>query len=110
MHEVVFSDARQKKHGVNTMDIAKRLIDYGFHPYTTAFPLIVPGGLVIEPTESESTEEGDRFIHAMQSMVEEEASTPDWVRPAPQYSRVKHRDEFGTRLFAVPRRNRARRL
>ena len=43
MHEVVFSDARQKNHGVNTMDIAKRLIDYGFHPYTTAFPLIVPG-------------------------------------------------------------------
>ena len=43
MHEVVFSDAIQKKNGVNTMDIAKRLIDYGFHPYTTAFPLIVPG-------------------------------------------------------------------
>ena len=43
MHEVVFSDSRQKKFGVNTMDIAKRLIDYGFHPYTTAFPLIVPG-------------------------------------------------------------------
>ena len=54
MHEVVFSDARQKKYGVNTMDIAKRLIDYGFHPYTTAFPLIVPGALMIEPTESES--------------------------------------------------------
>ena len=54
MHEVVFSDARQKKHGVSTMDIAKRLIDYGFHPYTTAFPLIVPGAMMIEPTESES--------------------------------------------------------
>ena len=54
MHEVVFSDARQKAHGVNTMDIAKRLIDYGFHPYTTAFPLIVPGAMMIEPTESES--------------------------------------------------------
>ena len=54
MHEVVFSDAIQKKNGVNTMDIAKRLIDYGFHPYTTAFPLIVPGALMIEPTESES--------------------------------------------------------
>ena len=54
MHEVVFSDAIQKQNGVNTMDIAKRLIDYGFHPYTTAFPLIVPGALMIEPTESES--------------------------------------------------------
>ena len=65
MHEVVFSDALQKKHGVNTMDIAKRLIDYGFHPYTTAFPLIVPGALMIEPTESESKEECDLFIDAM---------------------------------------------
>ena len=65
MHEVVFSDAIQKKNGVNTMDIAKRLIDYGFHPYTTAFPLIVPGALMIEPTESESKEECDLFIDAM---------------------------------------------
>ncbi len=69
MHEVVFSDARQKKHGVNTMDIAKRLIDYGFHPYTTAFPLIVPGALMIEPTESESKEECDLFIDAMRSIA-----------------------------------------
>ena len=57
MHEVVFSDKLQAKKGVRTMDIAKRLIDYGFHPYTTAFPLIVPGALMIEPTESESKEE-----------------------------------------------------
>ena len=69
MHEVVFSDARQKKHGVNTMDIAKRLIDYGFHPYTTAFPLIVPGAMMIEPTESESKEECDLFIDAMRSIA-----------------------------------------
>ena len=54
MHEVVFSDKLQAKKGVRTMDIAKRLIDYGFHPYTTAFPLIVPGAMMIEPTESES--------------------------------------------------------
>jgi len=53
MHEVVFSDKIQAKKGVRTMDIAKRLIDYGFHPYTTAFPLIVPGALMIEPTESD---------------------------------------------------------
>ena len=74
MHEVVFSDARQKKFGVNTMDIAKRLIDYGFHPYTTAFPLIVPGALMIEPTESESKEECDLFIDAMRSIAEEAAT------------------------------------
>lgn len=56
MHEVVFSDARQAKQGVKTGDIAKRLIDYGFHPYTTSFPLIVPGALMIEPTETEASE------------------------------------------------------
>src|SRR3954466_353928 len=54
MHEVVFSDKIQAKNGARTMDLAKRLIDYGFHPYTTAFPLIVPGAMMIEPTESES--------------------------------------------------------
>jgi glycine cleavage system protein P-like pyridoxal-binding family len=59
LHEVVFSDRRQTVNGVKTGDIAKRLIDYGFHPYTTSFPLIVPGALMIEPTESESKEELD---------------------------------------------------
>src|SRR6059036_3224492 len=70
MHEVVFSDKLQAKKGVKTMDIAKRLIDYGFHPYTTAFPLIVPGALMIEPTESESKEELDLFIESMRSIAE----------------------------------------
>ena len=91
MHEVVFSDARQKKHGVNTMDIAKRLIDYGFHPYTTAFPLIVPGAMMIEPTESESSEECDLFIDAMkidrrgsrvESRTGEDRAALDARRPA----------------------------
>jgi glycine dehydrogenase subunit 2 len=59
MHEVVFSDKRQAARGVKTGDIAKRLIDYGFHPYTVSFPLIVHGALMIEPTESESREELD---------------------------------------------------
>ena len=67
MHECVFSDRRQAEKGVRTMDIAKRLIDYGFHPYTTAFPLIVPGALMIEPTESASKEELDAFIDALQA-------------------------------------------
>src|SRR5262249_34408657 len=79
MHEMVFSDAIQKKNSVNTMDIAKRLIDYSFHPYTTAFPLIVPSALMIEPTESESQEECDLFIHAMKSIAEEAATTPQLV-------------------------------
>ena len=95
MHEVVFSDAIQKRNGVNTMDIAKRLIDYGFHPYTTAFPLIVPGALMIEPTESESKEECDLFIDAMKSIAEEAANTPELVKTAPHTTRVKRLDEVG---------------
>ena len=67
MHEVVFSDKRQAAKGVKTGDIAKRLIDYGFHPYTVSFPMIVHGALMIEPTESESLEELDLFIEAMRS-------------------------------------------
>ena len=63
------------------MDIAKRLIDYGFHPYTTAFPLIVPGAMMIEPTESESRQECDLFVDAMRSIAEEAATTPRSSRP-----------------------------
>ncbi|HXZ11605.1 MAG TPA: aminomethyl-transferring glycine dehydrogenase subunit GcvPB [Candidatus Sulfotelmatobacter sp.] len=93
MHEVVFSDARQKKFGVNTMDIAKRLIDYGFHPYTTAFPLIVPGAMMIEPTESESREECDLFIDAMRSIAAEAETNPELVKTAPHCTRVGRLDE-----------------
>ncbi len=95
MHEVVFSDARQKKHGVSTMDIAKRLIDYGFHPYTTAFPLIVPGALMVEPTESESKEECDLFVDAMRAIAEEAATNPEVVKTAPHSTRVGRLDEVG---------------
>src|SRR3979490_1569789 len=95
MHEVVFSDKLQAKKGVKTMDIAKRLIDYGFHPYTTAFPLIVPGALMIEPTESESKEECDLFIDAMRSIAEEAATNPDLVKTAPHSTRVRRLDEVG---------------
>ena len=95
MHEVVFSDAIQKRRGVNTMDIAKRLIDYGFHPYTTAFPLIVPGALMIEPTESESKEECDYFIDAMKSVAEEAEKNPELVKTAPHTTRIRRLDEVG---------------
>ena len=93
MHEVVFSDKLQAKKGVRTMDIAKRLIDYGFHPYTTAFPLIVPGALMIEPTESESKEEMDLFIDAMKSIAEEVEEDPQTVLDAPHSTRVSRLDE-----------------
>jgi len=93
MHEVVFSDKLQAKKGVKTMHIAKRLIDYGFHPYTTAFPLIVPGALMIEPTESESKEEMDLFIEAMRSIAAEVEEDPQLVLDAPHSTRVSRLDE-----------------
>ena len=71
MHEVIFSDHRQNEHGVTTLDIAKRLIDYGFHPPTIYFPLIVHGALMVEPTESEGLEELDRFVEVMKKIAEE---------------------------------------
>ena len=93
MHEVVFSDKRQAALGVKTGDIAKRLIDYGFHPYTVSFPLIVHGALMIEPTESESLEELDLFIDAMRSIAKEVEETPELVRSAPHSTRVSRLDE-----------------
>jgi glycine dehydrogenase subunit 2 len=93
MHEVVFSDKLQAKKGVRTMDLAKRLIDYGFHPYTTAFPLIVPGALMIEPTESESKEELDLFIEAMKSIAEEVEEDPQIALTAPHTTLVSRLDE-----------------
>jgi glycine dehydrogenase subunit 2 len=93
MHEVVFSDKRQAARGVKTGDIAKRLIDYGFHPYTVSFPLIVPGALMIEPTESESVEELDLFIAAMRSIAHEAESTPELIKNAPHSTRVSRLDE-----------------
>src|SRR5262249_61403182 len=92
-HEVVFSDRRQAKKGVKTMDIAKRLIDYGFHPYTTAFPLIVPGAMMIEPTESESKEEMDLFIEAMKAIAAEVEDDPQIALTAPHTTRVSRLDE-----------------
>ena len=93
MHEVVFSDKRQAAKGVKTGDIAKRLIDYGFHPYTVSFPLIVHGALMIEPTESESLEELDLFIEAMRSIAKEVEETPELVKSAPHATRVSRLDE-----------------
>ena len=79
MHECVFSDDRQAKKGVRTGDIAKRLIDYGFHPYTVSFPLIVRGALMIEPTETESKRELDLFADAMISIAKEVDENPELV-------------------------------
>jgi len=93
MHEVVFSDERQAKLGVRTGDIAKRLIDYGFHPYTVSFPLIVRGALMIEPTETESKREIDLFVDAMISIAREVETNPEMVRTAPHSTRTSRVDE-----------------
>jgi glycine dehydrogenase subunit 2 len=93
MHEVVFSDKRQAAKGVKTGDIAKRLIDYGFHPYTVSFPLIVHGAMMIEPTESESLEELDLFVDAMRAIAREVDETPEVVKTAPHSTRVGRLDE-----------------
>ncbi len=93
LHECVFSDERQASQGVRTGDIAKRLIDYGFHPYTVSFPLIVHGALMIEPTETEDKRELDALIDALRSIAEEAASNPELVRTAPHDTRVARVDE-----------------
>jgi glycine dehydrogenase subunit 2 len=95
MHEAVFSDKLQAQKGVKTGDIAKRLIDYGFHPYTVSFPLVVPGALMIEPTESESLEEMDLFIDAMQAIAREAQEDPEMVKNAPHTTRISRLDETG---------------
>src|SRR5271167_1395586 len=93
MHEVVFSDKIQTRKGIKTGDIAKRLIDYGFHPYTVSFPLVVPGALMIEPTESESKASLDLFIEAMKDIAEEAEQHPEIIAEAPHNTRISRLDE-----------------
>ena len=83
MHEVVFSAKNQKQQGVSALDIAKRLIDYGIHPPTMYFPLIVEEALMIEPTETESKETIDNFIHVMQTIAQEVLDDPSLLKNAP---------------------------
>jgi glycine dehydrogenase subunit 2 len=78
---------------VHTLDIAKRLIDYGFHPMTIYFPLIVQGAMLIEPTESVGRQELDQFIAAMKSIAVEAVENPDLVLNAPHDTRVGRLDE-----------------
>jgi glycine cleavage system P protein (glycine dehydrogenase) subunit 2 len=93
LHEVVFSDKNQTRHEVHTLDIAKRLMDYGFHPPTIYFPLIVSGALMIEPTESEPKEELDAFCDAMLAIARECEERPELVRSAPHTTPVRRLDE-----------------
>lgn len=95
MHEVVFSDKYQSKSGVHTMDIAKRLIDYGYHPPTVYFPLIVSGALMIEPTETEDKASLDAFISAMEAIADEAMNEPDRLHQAPLRAGISRPDEVG---------------
>jgi len=93
LHECVFSDKWQNKFGIKTLDIAKRLMDYGFHPPTIYFPLIVSGALMIEPTESESKRELDLFIEAMKKIAQEAKENPELLKSAPHKTPVRRLDE-----------------
>jgi glycine dehydrogenase subunit 2 len=93
MHECVFTDRVQQRNGVSTLDIAKRLLDYGYHPPTIYFPLVVSGALMIEPTETETIETLDGFIEAMITIAEEAKRDAELVKTAPHTTPVKRLDE-----------------
>ncbi len=93
MHETILSHKRQSKKGVVTLDIAKRLIDYGFHPPTIYFPLVVEGAMLIEPTESVGRADLDAFIEAMVDIDREAQEDPDLVINAPHSTRIGRLDE-----------------
>lgn len=93
MHEVILSHKKQARKGVHTLDIGKRLIDYGFHPMTVYFPLIVDGAMLIEPTESVGRQELDSFVDAMKSIAKETLEDPDLVLNAPHTTRIGRLDE-----------------
>ncbi len=93
MHEFVASGANQKKRGIRTLDIAKALLDYGYHAPTVYFPLVVPEALMIEPTESESRETMDGFARAMREIDAKVDKDPDSLRNAPVTTPVRRLDE-----------------
>lgn len=93
MHECIFSASKQAENGVHALDISKALIDRGIHPPTMYFPLIVPEALMIEPTETESKEELDRFIQAMIEIAREVEKDPAGIKAAPLHSPVRRLDE-----------------
>ncbi len=93
MHECVFSDKWQQAHKVTTLDMVKRLMDFGFHPPTVYFPLVVPGAIMIEPTETESRQDIDLFIDAMEAIAKEARENPDLLHAAPTRCRRRRLDE-----------------
>jgi glycine dehydrogenase subunit 2 len=93
MHECVFSDLKQQDQKISTLDMAKRLIDYGYHPPTIYFPLVVHGAMMIEPTETECKADIDQFIAAVKAITKEAKEQPELLRQAPQRTKVRRLDE-----------------
>jgi glycine dehydrogenase subunit 2 len=93
MHECVFTDKFLKAHKVTTLDLAKGLMDYGFHPPTIYFPLVVNDAIMIEPTETECKEDIDLFIEALKALADEAFKNPDSLHDAPNKCKVRRLDE-----------------
>jgi glycine dehydrogenase subunit 2 len=90
---VVISDKHLKPTGVTTLDVAKRLLDYGFHPPTVYFPLVVKGAMLIEPTETETKQTLDEFVEALAAIRREAQEQPELVKGAPHLTRLRRLDE-----------------
>jgi glycine cleavage system P protein (glycine dehydrogenase) subunit 2 len=102
MHEFVLSARSLKReHGITALDVAKRLMDYGFHPPTIYFPLVVPEALMIEPTETEAKETLDAFVDAMLVIAQEAAEEPDVIHDAPHGRPVRRLDEVRAAKRAI---------
>ena len=101
MHEFVATGEPFKKHGVRTLDIAKRLLDFGFYAPTVYFPLVVPEALMIEPTETEGRETLDRFAEVLERIAREAAETPELLKTAPHNTPVRRLDETAANRHPV---------
>jgi glycine dehydrogenase subunit 2 len=93
MHECVLSAKPLGKYGITALDVAKRLMDYGYHPPTNYFPLIIPEALMIEPTETESKEDLDRFIETMKKIVKEAKENPELLKNAPTKTPIRRTND-----------------
>ena len=110
MHEFVLSARGLKReHGITALDVAKRLMDFGIHPPTIYFPLVVPEALMIEPTETETKERLDEFVAAMRTIGREAAESPELLREAPVTRPVRRLDEVKAAKDPVVRYDAARR-
>jgi glycine dehydrogenase subunit 2 len=104
MHEFVLSARNLKRdHGITALDVAKRLMDYGYHPPTVYFPLVVPEALMIEPTETEPKEVLDAFCEAMLAIAREAETEPETLRTAPHDRPVGRLDEVKAAKRAIVR-------